>query len=58
MKDLIKKLWIGILDFFKHDCESNKRIVSSSYFKDGNSGYITLNSRVYCCTKCNKKFST
>ena len=41
---------------FKHDCWMNKKIVSASYFKDGDSGVIFSTGKEYCCDKCGKRW--
>lgn len=46
-----------ISNTFKHDCLMNKKRVSTSYFKDGNSGVIFLTGKDYCCEKCGKRWS-
>ena len=42
---------------FKHDCWMNKKMVSASYFKDGDSGVIFSTGKEYCCEKCGKRWS-
>jgi hypothetical protein len=42
---------------FKHDCWMNKKLVSASYFKDGDSGVIFSTGKEYCCEKCGKRWS-
>ena len=61
MKNLIKKLKaLRICDFisgaFKHDCWMNKKMVSASYLKDGDSGVIFSTGKEYCCNKCGKRW--
>ena len=60
MKTLIEKLkhiYAVIGSALKHDCWVNKKMVSASYFKDGDSGVIFLNGKEYCCEKCGKRWS-
>ena len=62
MKTLIKKLkafhiHAAISSAFKHDCLMNKKMVSASYFKDGDSGVIFSTGKEYCCEKCDKRWS-
>lgn len=42
---------------FKHDCWMNKKMISSSYLKDGDSGVIFSTGKEYCCEKCGKRWS-
>ena len=62
MKTLIKKMkalriYAVISSAFKHDCLMNKKMVSASYFKDGDSGVIFSTGKEYCCEKCGKRWS-
>jgi hypothetical protein len=62
MKTLIEKLkalstYTVISSAFKHDCWMNKKMVSSSYFKDGDSGVMFSTGKEYCCEKCGKRWS-
>jgi len=54
---MITKLNEFIKELFKHDCLNNKKLVSSSYFKCGDSGVIFSTGKEYCCEKCGKKWS-
>lgn len=62
MKTLIGKMrllriYIVISSAFKHDCWMNKKMVSASYLKDGDSGVIFSTGKEYCCEKCGKRWS-
>ena len=45
------------MNIFKHDCSMNKKMLSASYFKDGDSGVIFQTGKEYCCSKCGKKWN-
>ena len=62
MKTLIKKLkalriYAVIRSAFEHDCCINKKMVSASYLKDGDSGVIFSTGKEYSCEKCGKRWS-
>lgn len=62
MKTLIKKMkalriYVVISSAFEHDCWMNKKIVSVSYSKDGDSGVVFSTGKEYCCEKCGKQWS-
>lgn len=50
-------MFVVISSDFKHDCWMNKKMVSASYFKDGDSGVIFSTGKEYCCEKCGKRWS-
>lgn len=59
---LIKKMktfliYDAIRSAFKHDCWTNKKMLSASYFKDGDSGVIFSTGKEYCCEKCGKRWT-
>lgn len=62
MKTLIKKLKsfsiiTFVRDLFKHDCSMNQKLVSASFFKDGDSGVYFSTGKTYCCEKCGKNWN-
>lgn len=60
MKTLIgklKALYSVISSAVKHNCWMNKKMVSASYLKDGDSGVIFSTGKEYCCEKCGKLWS-
>jgi len=46
-----------LISCFKHDCIDNKKLVSSSYLRDGDTGVIFSTGKEYCCEKCGNKWS-
>lgn len=50
-------MFVVISSAFKHDCWMNKKLVSASYFKDGDSGVMFSTGKEYCCKKCGKRWS-
>ncbi len=52
-----KALYTWVNNIFKHNCYMNKRLVSASYFKDGDSGVVFSMGKEYRCEVCNRKWS-
>lgn len=52
----VLRIYAVISSAFKHDCWMNKKMVSASYLKDGDSGVIFANGKEYCCNKCGKRW--
>tara|TARA_R110000822_G_scaffold137088_1_gene274518 strand:- start:611 stop:832 length:222 start_codon:yes stop_codon:yes gene_type:complete len=62
MKDLVKEkrnsfLYRVIGSFFKHDCDDNRKVISKSYLKDGQTGITFSLGKEFECCKCGKQWS-
>lgn len=53
----MKKLKSFLKEIFTHDCWMNKKLISSSYFKDGDSGVIFSTGKKFQCEKCKKEWT-
>jgi len=53
---MVKKLKNVLLKPFEHKCDRYKYLISSSYFKDGETGLIFSTGKEYKCLKCQKKW--
>ena len=56
---LLASIFLGIYfnlkdEFGGHDCSDHEKVVSRSFFQDGNSRVVFLTGKEVKCTKCGK----